>query len=155
VIRNGKGNVYMGLSKNDSDTLWQAVQEHNLAKFNTINNKLLNPPGTPLRNIPIKLYLPTTSTIPSSGTEAEERIVQASVRTVQGLIAPFSATRQPNKLGMALNQILPTVFPSRRNPVLAAPVLHGAVVPMSAPVEELMRAAAFTDGFLHVVVVML
>jgi autophagy-related protein 5 len=106
-------------------------------------------------------------------------MVQASVRTVQGLIAPFSATTrkcasfffllfllflhkltamqtgQPNTLGMALNQILPTVFPSRRNPVLAAPVLHGAVVPMSAPVEDLMRAAAFTDGFLHVVVVML
>ena len=27
VIRNGKGNVYMGLSKDDSDTLWQAVQD--------------------------------------------------------------------------------------------------------------------------------
>jgi autophagy-related protein 5 len=27
VIRNGKGNVYMGLSKYDSDTLWQAVQD--------------------------------------------------------------------------------------------------------------------------------
>lgn len=27
VIRNGKGNVYMGLSKDDSDVLWQAVQE--------------------------------------------------------------------------------------------------------------------------------
>lgn len=26
VIRNGKGNVYMGLSKHDSDTLWRAVQ---------------------------------------------------------------------------------------------------------------------------------
>jgi autophagy-related protein 5 len=165
----------------------------NLAKFNTINNKLLNPPGTPLRNIPLKIYLPTTSALPSSGAEAEVGTVQASVRTVQGLIAPFSATTrkfvvslflcfsfifsllfslifrslflwqkltamqtgQPNTLGMALNQILPTVFPSRRNPVLAAPVLHGAVVPMSAPVEDLMRAAAFTDGFLHVVVVML
>lgn len=56
---------------------------------------------------------------------------------------------------MALNEILPTVFPSRRNPVLATPVLHGAVVPMNAPVEELMRAATFTDGFLHVVIVML
>jgi autophagy-related protein 5 len=153
----------------------------NLAKFNTINNKLLNPPGTPLRNIPIKIYLPTTSPIPSSDAEAE-RIVQASVRTVQGLVPPYSASRkfrisfsscssppppylqpadcilregQSNTLGMALNQILPTVFPSRRNPVLAAPVLHGAVVPMSAPVEELMKAAAYTDGFLHIVVVML
>ncbi|KAI4719677.1 putative autophagy protein Apg5 [Aureobasidium sp. EXF-10727] len=153
VIRNGKGNVYMGLSKDDSDVLWQAVQEHDLAKFNTINNKLLNPPGTPLRNIPIKIYLPTTAPTSTSGDETET--AQASIRTVQGLVGLSSATRQPNTLGMALNQILPTVFPSRRNPVLAAPVLHGAVVPMSAPVEDLMRAAAFTDGFLHIVVVML
>lgn len=27
VIRNGKGNVFMGLSKDDSDALWQAVQD--------------------------------------------------------------------------------------------------------------------------------
>ncbi|KAG9609078.1 autophagy protein 5, partial [Aureobasidium melanogenum] len=154
VIRNGKGNVYMGLSKDDSDNLWQAVQDHNLAKFNTVHNKLLNPPGTPLRNIPIKIYLPTTAPT-SSSVSGEAEPAQASIRTVQGLVAPSTATRQPNTLGMALNQILPTVFPSRRNPVLAAPVLHGAVVPMNAPVEELMRAAAFTDGFLHVVVVML
>jgi autophagy-related protein 5 len=109
----------MGLSKNDSDILWQAVQDRkfllsssisllasqkewytylrvldNLARFNTINNKLLNPPGTPLRNIPIKIYLPITSPTPSSGAETEEGIVQASVRTVQGLIAPVSETRK-------------------------------------------------------------
>ena len=58
-------------------------------------------------------------------------------------------------LGQSLNTILPTVFPSRRNPVLATPVLHGAVVPMSAPMEELMKVAAYADGFLHVAVVML
>jgi hypothetical protein len=32
--------------------------------------------------------------MPNSEAEAEEGIVQASVRTVQGLIAPFSATRK-------------------------------------------------------------
>ncbi|KEQ84056.1 putative autophagy protein Apg5 [Aureobasidium pullulans EXF-150] len=154
VIRNGKGNVYMGLSKNDSDVLWEAVKTHNLQRFNTINNKLLNPPGTPLRNIPMKIYLPTAPSI-INPEEGGDSTIQASIRTVQSLVAPFSGTRQPNTLGMALNQILPTVFPSRRNPVLATPVLHGAVVPMGAPVEELMRAAAFADGFLHIVVVML
>jgi len=56
---------------------------------------------------------------------------------------------------MALNDMLPSVFPSRRNPVLATPVLHGAEVPMSAGMEELGRAAAYADGFLHVVVVLL
>ncbi|CAD0037341.1 unnamed protein product, partial [Aureobasidium pullulans] len=151
VIRNGKGNVYMGLSKNDSDVLWEAVKTR---KFNTINNKLLNPPGTPLRNIPMKIYLPTAPSM-SNSEEGGDATIQASIRTVQSLVAPFSGTRQPNTLGMALNQILPTVFPSRRNPVLATPVLHGAVVPMGAPVKELMRAAAFADGFLHIVVVML
>ncbi|KAL2036067.1 hypothetical protein VTO58DRAFT_101985 [Aureobasidium pullulans] len=154
VIRNGKGNVYMGLSKNDSDVLWEAVKTHNLQRFNTINNKLLNPPGTPLRNIPMKIYLPTAPSI-SNSEEGGDATIQASIRTVQSLVAPFSGTRQLNTLGMELNQILPTVFPSRRNPVLATPVLHGAVVPMGAPVEELMRAAAFADGFLHIVVVML
>ncbi|CAD0039115.1 unnamed protein product [Aureobasidium pullulans] len=163
VIRNGKGNVYMGLSKNDSDVLWEAVKTRkfrcatktdNLQRFNTINNKLLNPPGTPLRNIPMKIYLPTAPSI-INPEEGGDSTIQASIRTVQSLVAPFSGTRQPNTLGMALNQILPTVFPSRRNPVLATPVLHGAVVPMGAPVEELMRAAAFADGFLHIVVVML
>ncbi|KAI5271860.1 putative autophagy protein Apg5 [Aureobasidium subglaciale] len=150
VIRNGKGNVYLGLSQVDCDTQWQAVQTHNLQKFNTINTKLLNPPGTSLRNVPMKIYLPTA---PISNPGDGE--VQASIRTVQDLVPLFSASRQANTLGMALNTILKTVFPSRRNPVLASPVLHGAVVPMSAPVEELMRAAAFADGFLHVVVVML
>ncbi|THY59639.1 putative autophagy protein Apg5 [Aureobasidium pullulans] len=166
VIRNGKGNVYMGLSKNDSDVLWEAVKTQcridrdvqtktdNLQRFNTINNKLLNPPGTPLRNIPMKIYLPTAPSM-SNSEEGGDATIQASIRTVQSLVAPFSGTRQPNTLGMALNQILPTVFPSRRNPVLATPVLHGAVVPMGAPVKELMRATAFADGFLHIVVVML
>ncbi|KAI5251711.1 putative autophagy protein Apg5 [Aureobasidium subglaciale] len=133
VIRNGKGNVYLGLSQVDCDTQWQAVQSR-----------------TSLRNVPMKIYLPTAP-IPNPG----DGEVQASIRTVQDLVPLFSASRQANTLGMALNTILKTVFPSRRNPVLASPVLHGAVVPMSAPVEELMRAAAFADGFLHVVVVML
>lgn len=58
-------------------------------------------------------------------------------------------------LGRALKTILPTVFPSDRTPILARPVMHGAVVPMSAPVEDLLRAASYTDGFLHIAVVML
>lgn len=67
----------------------------NLTKFNTINNKLLNPPGTPLRNIPIKIYLPTTTSPQQSSADTEGQetgVVQASIRTVQGLIAPTSAT---------------------------------------------------------------
>jgi autophagy-related protein 5 len=58
-------------------------------------------------------------------------------------------------MGTALNHLLPTLFPSRRNSVMAQPVLHGAVVPMAAPLEDLVKSAAYADGFLHVVIVMM
>lgn len=62
---------------------------------------------------------------------------------------------QPQTLGTALNAVLPTVFVSRRNAILAQPVLHGAVVPLSANLEELGKAAAYADGFLHLAVVVM
>ena len=74
---------------------------------------------------------------------------------MQSLVPLRLRTGQPQTLGTALNEVLPTIFPSRRNPLLAQPVLHGAEVPMSALMEELGKAAAYTDGFLHVAVVML
>jgi autophagy-related protein 5 len=58
-------------------------------------------------------------------------------------------------MGTALHVLLPTLFPSRRTPILAKAVLHGAVVPMSAPVEDLMRTAAYLDGWIHLGVVMM
>ena len=61
---------------------------------------------------------------------------------------------QPQTIGTALNQILPTLFPSRRSPLLAQAVLHGAALPLSASVEDLLRATAYLDGWLHIVVVM-
>lgn len=160
-IRNGTAKTVMSLSKSDSSALWQSVETHDLILYNSINNKLLNPPGSAIRHIPIKVYLPTTSSSvptpapasPQPDDAAPE--VPGSIRVVQGLVAPMSLSRQPVTLGTALNGLLPTVFPSRRNPVLAVPVLHGAIVPMNAPVQDLGRAASYTDGFLHVAVVLL
>ena len=62
---------------------------------------------------------------------------------------------QPQTIGTALNQILPTLFPSRRSPLLAQAVLHGAVLPLGASVEDLVRATAYLDGWLHIAVVMM
>lgn len=56
---------------------------------------------------------------------------------------------------MALNGILPRIFPSRRDAIVAEPVLHGASVPFRAPLEELMREAAYADGWLHLSVLMI
>lgn len=75
---------------------------------------------------------------------------------MQSLVTPtVSGTREPQTLGSALYLLLPALFPSRRTPILAKAVLHGAVVPMGAPVEELLRGAAYLDGWLHLGVVMM
>lgn len=125
-----------------------------MSLFNTINSKLLNPPGLELRHVPIKIYLPTSASQTASETISEEA-KPGHIRVVQALVPLLLPSRQPQTLGTALNGILPTIFPSRRNPLLAQPVLHGAAVPMSAVLEDLSRAAAYTDGFLHLAVVML
>jgi autophagy-related protein 5 len=62
---------------------------------------------------------------------------------------------QPQTIGTALNQILPTLFPSRRSALLAQAVLHGAVLPLNANVEDLVRATAYLDGWLHIAIVMM
>lgn len=61
----------------------------------------------------------------------------------------------PQTLGAALKSVLPTLFPSSRDPVLANVILHGGPVPFRAPLEELMREAAYPDGWLCLCVVLL
>ena len=58
-------------------------------------------------------------------------------------------------MGSALQHLLPSLFPSRRTATLARPVLHGTVLPLSAPLEEVMRAAAYMDGWIHLSVMMM
>lgn len=105
--------------------------------------------------MPIKIYLPTSAAQPDSQTIGEETQQAGHVRVVQALIPLLLASKQPQTVGTALNNTLPTIFPSRRNPLLAHPVLHGAVLPMGANLEELGKVAAYPDGFLHIAVVML
>ncbi|KAI6867728.1 autophagy protein 5 [Hortaea werneckii] len=156
-IRNGTARTVMGLSMEDSEKLWRSVQTHDLQLFNSVNVKLLNPPGLELRHVPVKFYLPTSSATDPAGADTipEETKAAGHVRVVQSLIPLQLPSKQPQTLGTALNTVLPSIFPSRRNPLLAQPVLHGAAVPMGANLVELGRAAGYLDGFLHVVIVML
>lgn len=108
-----------------------------------------------LRHVPLKIYLPTSANPTASDAIAEEGKQVGHIRVVQSLITLQLPSKQPQTLGTALNSILPTIFPSRRNPLLAQPVLHGVAAPMSAGIEDLGKAAAYADGFLHVAVVML
>lgn len=68
---------------------------------------------------------------------------------------PQHPSGTPQTLGPALRNLLPSLFPSTRDPVRANVVLHGSAVPFSAPLEELMREAAYPDGWLCLIVVLL
>jgi len=151
-LRNGTAKVMMSLSKDDSTELWRSVQEHDLVLFNSINQKFLNPPpGSELRHVPIKIYLPSAA-LSTSDAGNEPRM--GTLKVVQSLVTPCFETGKPQTLGSTLNTILPTVFPSKRSYIFAHAVLHGAVLPLAAHVQELMRAAAYADGFLHIAVVL-
>lgn len=100
--------------------------------FDPIFQKLVYAQGAPLRHIPLKIYLPSSPTAsePSS----------SHLRIVQSLVTPFvQGTKEPQTLGTALHTLLSALFPSRRTPILAKPVLHGAVVPMSSHIEGFLE----------------
>ena len=143
--------------------------------FFPIAQKLLYAQGTPLRHIPLKLYLPSppsSSTSPPQSPVPSPKVPTTSasnptpaalpssstpphLRVIQSPITPAAApSREAQTLGEALHSLLPALFPSRRTPILARPVLHGAVVPLGVKLEELLREAAYADGWLHLGVVM-
>ncbi|KAJ8115942.1 hypothetical protein OPT61_g2525 [Boeremia exigua] len=136
-LRTGTGKTVMFLSEKDSTQLWHAVKQHDFSLYNPINQKLLNPQGAVLRHLPVRIYLPH-----AADSNDQKATSPGSLRVVQSLVTPNLSSRQPQTVGTALNQILPTLFPSRRSPLLAQAVLHGAVLPLSTNVEDLVRAAA-------------
>ena len=127
-----------------------------LSTFTVINNKLL-PPSASLRHVPIRFYLPsadaqrTDSPNPSSSPDpSSPKPATGHMKIIQSLVPPLLPnSHELQTFGTALHAVLPALFPSRRTPILARPVLHGAVVPMSAPVEHLMRGAAYADGWIN------
>ncbi|RKF53428.1 Autophagy protein 5 [Golovinomyces cichoracearum] len=125
-IRNGTAKGVISMSKEDSTQLW--------------NSTLLNPP-TLLKHVPLRLYVPST---PDTTTGL------SSFTTVQTLVTPLTASQEVRSLGSALNLMLPSLFPNSRNAANAKPILHGAPIPFHTPLEELMREAAFADGWLHI-----
>ncbi|KAK3898209.1 autophagy protein Apg5-domain-containing protein [Staphylotrichum tortipilum] len=146
-VRNGNAKQIMSLSKEHSTALWNAVQDNAYASFAKVNNRLLDTP-TPLKNVPIRIYIPSS---PGGTGDASA----GSFRVVQPLVPPRFPNRTPHTLGVVLKTILPTLFPSSRDPVLANVILHGGPVPFRAPLEELSREAAYPDGWLCLCVVLL
>lgn len=126
-----------------------------LPSFQRISNILLPPPHQPFRNVPIRFFLPLP---PDSGVPSLKLVQSPLAPSLPASTSSSSASTtkaQPQTIGTALHSLLPNLFPSRRMPVLAKPVLHGAVVPMSAPIEEVVRSSAYGDGWAYIVIRMM
>ncbi|TEA11917.1 Autophagy-related protein 5 [Colletotrichum sidae] len=168
-VRYGNAKRIMSLSKSDTSTLWNAVQDNDYPSFQKVNAQLLNAPAA-LRHVPLRLYIPSSppkSSSPSPPASSPQPPAPApaatqepstgAFRVLQTLIPPtVPGTRNtPQTIGQALRANLPALFPSSRDPVLANVVLHGSPVPFAAPLEDLMREAAYPDGWLCLTVVLL
>lgn len=154
-VRSGTAKPIMSLSAADSRALWSSTQDNDLATFSRVY-QILMPSSTHLRNIPLRIYLP-------SSTEGEET---AQMKVLQAQVAPWASTQsitsvaqarntgqgQPQTLGSALHTLIPSLFPSRRTPLIAKPILHGAHLPLTANLDELARWACYADGWLHLVI---
>ncbi|KAJ5895053.1 Autophagy protein [Penicillium taxi] len=158
-LRNGTAKGIMSLSKEDSSGLWQAVENVDLPSFQRISHVLLPPLSQPFRNVPIRIFLPLPPDEDSSSLKVVQSPLPPSVATnlqaSQAISPRSSPSTQVQTVGGILNKLLPNLFPSRRTPVLAKPVLHGAVLPMSAPIEEVVRSSAYGDGWAYLVVRMM
>ncbi|TAQ88326.1 hypothetical protein B7494_g3349 [Chlorociboria aeruginascens] len=104
-IRFGTARGVMSLSREDSKGLWGSVRDNDYATFLRITTPLLNP-STPLKHIPLRIYIP--SSIPTPG----DKTPQAEFKIIQTLLPPYTNKREPQTLGTALNTILPTLFPT-------------------------------------------
>lgn len=147
-VRNGNAKQIMSLSKENTTALWNAVQDNDYASFSKVNSRLLNT-SREFKNIPLRIYIPTS---PSDVTGSTNNAAGA-FKVMQSLVSPRVNDRTPQTVGAALRNLMPKLFPSSRDPVLAAAILHGARVPFYAPLEELMREAAYPDGWLCLVIV--
>ncbi|PTB61548.1 hypothetical protein BBK36DRAFT_1027515 [Trichoderma citrinoviride] len=139
----------MKMSKEHPPQLWNSVIDNDYAAFAKIHTRLLNAPAT-LKHAPIRIYVPSS---PSPSAAAPAAGEAGSFRVVQSLVPVVAPDRKPKLLGQALKDLMPTLFPSSRDPVLASVVLHGVPAPFSAPLGEMMREAAYPDGWLCFVVV--
>lgn len=144
----------MKMSKDHTTQLWHAVVDNNHASYHRINTRLLDAP-TPLKHVPLRVYIPEGGPSPSSPSDSHgsPAAPTGSFRVLQAPVPAVARdSRRPQLLGQALKALMPDLFPSTRDPVLAGVVLHGAAVPFDAPLGELMREAAYPDGWVCLVV---
>lgn len=163
-LRNGTAKAILSLSREHTTSLFHSILDSDLSTYLQIHNRLLNS-SNPLRHIPLRVFIPSpdissppTSPQPDTSTSTPKNVHSTktgSFKVVQMLVPARGAAREATTVGMALNSMLPGLFPSRRDCIHAVVILHGVRLPMSAPLEGVMREGAYSDGWVMGVVVML
>lgn len=136
-VQHGTAKPVMVLSKQDSSDLWKSVENHDVQKFWSIMPKITSKSSKKLKNIPLRLYLPVS-----------DKVIDVPIEAYQ-------SDGDPTKLGDALHKVVPDLFPSTKNNIIAKPVLHGITLPLNIPLTELFYECIYVDGFLHVSIVLI
>lgn len=136
-IQHGTSKPVMILSKQDSSELWSSVQTHDFNKFWSIMPKITGNSSKKLKTIPLRLYLSVSDKVINLPIEA------------------YNSEGDPTRLGEALHKIVPDLFPSTKNYIMAKPVLHGVTIPLDIALTELFRETLYVDGFLHMSIVLI
>lgn len=158
-LRSGTAKPIMTLGAQESKALWTSTQDNDLHTFSKLHATLVPSPGQ-LRNIPLRVYLPSSPD--QDPNKAQIKVLQSQIpptvsaagQNTPAALRGAGGAGQAQTLGTALHHLIPSLFPSRRTPILATPLLHGAPVPMGAVLEELVRWGCYADGWLSVVVAM-
>ncbi|ODV61541.1 Atg5p [Ascoidea rubescens DSM 1968] len=140
-IQHSSAKPIMSLSTVDSSSLWESVKAHDFSQFNSIfYKKILPPVSTDLKHVPVKVYLPYSS----------------SNFILQELVEPKDPeTNLKITIKDVLNKWLPDLF-SKNDPnyKYAFPLIQGIIVPGNVPICELYYLMTYLDGFLHICILM-
>ncbi|ONH66013.1 Autophagy protein 5 [Cyberlindnera fabianii] len=135
-VQHGTAKPVMVLSKNDSSDLWSSVETHDFKQFWSIFMKIAPKTVDKLKHVPSRFYITVSDKV---------------------IDLPFSplnpSSEEPQTLGSVLHELLPDLFPSSKNYILAKPVLHGIVIPSNTLVGEIYFDAVYVDGFLHFAII--
>jgi len=136
-VQHGTAKPVMVLSRQDSSDLWDSVKMHDFNKYWSIMPKITNKNTKKLKNVPIRLYIPVS-----------DKVVDVPIEC-------YDSNGKETNLGDALHKVVPDLFPSARNNIIAKPVLHGITVPLEAPLSELFYEGLYVDGFLHISIILI
>jgi len=133
TLRHGSAKKIFTMPSAQIQSLYQSLLDLDFSTFNNLHGPLLTSP----RHIPIRIFLPPPHP------------------PITPLVTPMISTVEPQTIGTALHQILPSLFPSRRTCLFARPVIHGIVIPMTSHLIDLANLFSSGDGWTDIIIVMM